>query len=500
MDMYGDEMGMEDAYGGYGGYGGPPTGSRARGTGTPSADAIQTYGSGLISLMDGLDLSPFFIADDAITVESGPVLQREAEEAFKAGNEGLGLELMFGYMATEYKDAVVALQTVKYSKAVKRPVWAIRWGVSMAVRGDATDPQPIREGATPNRRSLAGGGGGPGDYDGYGGMDEEMMDQGMDDEMEAEMEREMAEMEEQMSMEMDMEMEMGMGGRGFGGRGSGGRGPGSRSTTAPAQPSIPAREMLSAEVADELDKTIGLVAKVTAEEFSKRFQRGDFGPVFATVTPPETPNTSISEELNDALAESPEPLPMWQPGIVFLGRVDAYDQALPAARANKLDLVLHFDVVLKQGRNDMVQNISRCRLIPVKTGKSIVVSKGMDNREAMQLASVGRMDEREYVTEQLSNLFAIIDRDVKVIDLPRLSPDVARNRIASLLSSPASRTLRTLAEVRLYQVQGLIDQSEVETAFDIVGGTDGLTLLHGADKERVAMARKWAVKSQDSGR
>ncbi len=159
-------------------------------------------------------------------------------------------------------------------------------------------------------------------------------------------------------------------------------------------------------------------------------------------------------------------------------------------------MILHFDVVLKPGRTD-VQNISRLRLLHVAEKKSIVVSKGMDNREAAQLAAAGRMNEREYVLEQLSNLFAIIDRQVKVVDLPTLAPDVARRRIATLISGPQARSLRTLAEIRLYQAQGLIEEKEVEAAFDIVGGMDALTLLHGPLDERISIARKMAVASQN---
>ncbi len=107
-----------------------------------------------------------------------------------------------------------------------------------------------------------------------------------------------------------------------------------------------------------------------------------------------------------------------------------------------------------------------------------------------------RQGERAYVEEQLGNLFAILDREVKVIDLPKLSPEVARIQVARLISGPRARTLRTLAEIRLYQAQGLITESEVEAAYDIIGGVDALMLLHGPLDERLAMARQWAVDSQ----
>jgi hypothetical protein len=483
------QSGAMDMYGGYGS--GPSSRPFSLATGTPRADAMHAYASSLISLMGGVDLKPLFFAGQEVAVQGGPYLSREAEEAFQSGYQGLALELMFGHMATEYDDALVAIKTVKYSAAVKRPVWAIRWGISLAVRGETDDAQPIREGATP-AGSLARGG--PGDPNAMAmDMSMDMADQQMNAEMESQMQQQMEmQMQQQMDMEMQqsmgMDSDMGLRGGAMGGMGGG--------INVPPRPSIPERTMLSAEAGETLDKTLGLVATVTAEEFKKRFERGDFGPVLTTVTVPAAPLQSIGEKLNDALSEAAEPLPMWQPGIVYVGAFNGFDEAWPVAQAGKIDLLLHFDVLLKPGRNNMVQNISRCRLLNVYTGKSMGVSKAMDNREAAQFAGAGRMNEREYVTEQLSNLLAIIDREVKAIDLPALTPDVAHRRIASLISGPRARSLQTLAEIRLYQAQGLIDASEVEAAFDIVGGGDALLLLHGAQEERIAMARKWAVQSQ----
>jgi hypothetical protein len=307
-------------------------------------------------------------------------------------------------------------------------------------------------------------------------------------------------------------MQAQMGGRG---RGQGGGRPQRNSAPKP-----PERKMLNDEAKELLTKNLGLVAVVIGEEFDKRFQRGDFGPVFATLTQaPEidagvanapvvqlAPSGSMSAALNDALLDAGEPVHgMWHPGIVFLGEGHS-DEILSMAKQENLDLVLHFDVILKEGRNDDVQNISRCRLLQVsppvdsrgRAKHQVVTSKGMDTNEAIQFASAGRMDEREYVTEQLSSLFAIIDRDVKVVDLPKLPAAVAQRRIATIISGPQARTLRTLAEIRLYQAKELISESEAEAAFDIVGGNDGLILLHGPQLERLEAARRWATEAAAS--
>ncbi len=74
--------------------------------------------------------------------------------------------------------------------------------------------------------------------------------------------------------------------------------------------------MLDAQAREKLDKTLGLVAEVTAAEFNKRFQSGDYGPILTAVSAP-TPvepvrgvpraaapqpiQSPISESLNEAL-------------------------------------------------------------------------------------------------------------------------------------------------------------------------------------------------------
>ena len=87
----------------------------------------------------------------------------------------------------------------------------------------------------------------------------------------------------------------------------------------------------------------------------------------------------------------------------------------------------------------------------------------------------------------------VVDREVKLAPLPKLSPKVARRRIATLLAFDGVPRLETLAEIRLYQALELIEVDEVENAFDIVGGPDALMLMHGPIEERLKMARKWAL-------
>ena len=47
----------------------------------------------------------------------------------------------------------------------------------------------------------------------------------------------------------------------------------------------------------------------------------------------------------------------------------------------------------------------------------------------------------------------------------------------------------------MYQAKNLLTDEEVEAVFDIVGGAEGLLMLHGPQSERIEMAREWALKS-----
>ncbi|MDB4633762.1 hypothetical protein OAG76_00005, partial [Rubripirellula sp.] len=81
---------------------------------------------------------------------------------------------------------------------------------------------------------------------------------------------------------------------------------------------------------------------------------------------------------------------------------------------------------------------------------------------------------------------------------PALTPEIARRRVEALVGSPQSRSLRTLAEVRMYQAKNLLTAEEVEAVFDIVGGAEGLLMLHGPQGEKLEMARQWALQSLPS--
>ena len=89
------------------------------------------------------------------------------------------------------------------------------------------------------------------------------------------------------------------------------------------------------------------------------------------------------------------------------------------------------------------------------------------------------------------NFLVAMDRNLQVTEMPALTDDNARSRVGSLLGASSRRSFRTLAEVRLFQSQGLLTDDEVADAFYLVGGQDGLTLLEGSAEDRKAVVYRW---------
>ncbi|TWU36696.1 hypothetical protein Q31b_49780 [Novipirellula aureliae] len=445
-----------------------------------------------------LDLTPLFAPQiDPSLKDNRPLLKQQVEQAFRNGQMATAMELFFGHLVVDYDAASADLDSVKFSPVLKRPVWQSRWAVSLAVRGDQViSKSPILEdkGAMTTRQE---------------------------------------------SMDYDSEFdEMGYGHQ-------------DRPSNNTA-----ATEMLSRTADEMLQETLGLVAKVTAEQFTQRFSNGVFGPALASIIPQPIvenseangvggaadptrrtgsdfprgrpapgqmpPESGYEEEYEEdeeedafpseensparqnesgfnanpnvfQLGSGMEPFPMWQPGLVYLGEWSSAE-AIEMAQKNKIDFVLHFDVTLKEIRNARkpdaaayTQNISRCRLIRVGDGKTVTVSKPMDNLEAARQ----KRTSREYVDEQMGNLFAVIDHQLTLQEMPALTPEIVTRRVTALMAGREPKSLAAMAEIRYYQRKGLLSQQDTEKAFFLLGSDDGLKMLYATEEEKVEVIHKW---------
>lgn len=393
----------------------------------------------------------------------GPKLRNESHIAMRYGNLPLARELYYGHLARGSEAAIADLESIQFSGHLRRPAWHLRWAMSVGLHGDTeAEPSPIKAGQT-----------GMGDRSGMGdfGMDEMS---GMEDEM----------MMEDMEMDtemMEMEMEMEMDGSNMG------RQPGGRSA-APAAPVIPDAQMTNPEVTQRLDELMGLVATTVANGLETRFRGGNFGRALMDVAEEdETQGYTVGGD-----TVSPSEHSMWLPGIPFLGEANSRE-TVEMARQQNVEFLVHFDVALKEFRGGQVQNISRVKVIDIRSGKTVVSSGGMDSREVSRLLSTNRGSAEGHIAEQLETFWKILDSRLALIPFPTLSADVVKRRISQLVADNSLSTLRKLAEIRLYAHQGLLTEDETAQAFEIAGSIDAITILYGAESQAIEAVRSLAI-------
>ncbi|MEP5991655.1 hypothetical protein [Rhodopirellula bahusiensis] len=496
MEMYDSQMedqGMGDPYGesGYGsGYGGQSNSGGGNLAPSPMV-MLQVFRLDWSPLTERVQQVFTNATASQQPVALGPVLRNEAHVAYRYGNLPLALQLFHGFIARGSDAAEQQMDQIKFSKHFRKPLWHLRVGVSLGVHGDSstTDPSPITSSGSSN-------GMGRGDM----GMDAGMMEMDMamgnpGPGMEGAMRDGMG-MDDMSMGEMDMYAEdmgmggpgMGMGGPGMGGRGMGMPGRGGRNRNAAAM--APKAEMTDSEVNSRMEKFLGLVAESVKTGLSKRISDGKFGHALTDVERESTTqgHTVNGDSVDDA-AQS-----MWIPSVLFVGEGNSRD-TIKTAHNLELDLLFHFDVGLKENRVGAVSNISRVKVLDARTGKTLVSSGPMENTEVERMNRVGRGSASSYVDEQLKSLWAVVDERLTLSDLPTLSPEVARKRVAQVLGDSSMTPLRKLAEIRYYGYRGWLTEEEVEQAFEITGGPDAMKVLHGSDTQAIEAIHELVVEA-----
>jgi hypothetical protein len=478
-ESYGSEGMSEYGSEGSGGYGQPAA----------IASPALTLKMDLKRIMGLMPLKSLSSALPPGAVSGTPPLYRDAMVSYQNGDLSLALAHYYANMVVNPETAQDALDAVQYSATLRRPVWSIRIGTAIAVRGDeGAEPSPIQAGVTANQ--FAGG--------------EEFRGQ---------------QSEEFGGPPSGSEYEGGT--EGYEGM-SDGSIPGSQpNTPSIALPTIN-RPMLDKVAEETMKKSLGLVADNFAKEYESRYRSGNLGKALVDVpvkveepqrpafgaAPPEKEDPSKvypTNELIELFEEVGEPQGCWQPGLVFLGEIGS-DEAITLAKQLDLDFIVQFDVILKEsktpvrggnpeyanpGRAGGVENISRARLIHVDSGKALVSSKPMNNLEVSNLVQRKQFTDNDaYVADAMKVFWMTFDRTTEVKPLPPLTADLARRRVGQIVADVQGNPLIGLSEVRVYQKNGWLTESEVETAFDVIGGSKGLTMLYGPDQEKRAKVRE----------
>jgi hypothetical protein len=397
----------------------------------------------------------------------GPTLRNEATVAFRYGNLKLARELYYGFLARGGKAATEDLQELKFSGHFRRPVWQLRWGVSMGVHGDTAVAgfSPIRVGGgtdAPNGQQV----------DGFG--DSAMSDPGVSDpRMSPDSRSDSSDIREEGMEDGSSDLDS------FGQ-------PIDRNAAVAAAP--------EAQITDEsiqmrFEEVMGSVATTLAEGMKTRFERGQFGPAFANVDPE---STEQGDTVGGEFVSPSEPR-MWIPNVVYLGEESSDETVKIAAKAG-LDLLLRFDVAIKEMRNSMPQNLTRVRVVDVRDGKPLVMSGAMDNREVAKAVAANRGSAEKHIADALEKFWPIMDSKLSVIPFPKLTPEVARRRVTGVIGDASYTLLHKLAEIRYLHSQGYLSDEELEQAFAIAGESDAMTILYGSDALAIETIRELAMR------
>lgn len=357
-------------------------------------------------------------------------LWEQAAIALHQGDQKRALALYYAHLVADGVDATKSLANVDYSRLLKRPVWCIRFGVSVHPRVPdalANDPEPIRVGmkvTSPMVRSRLPAGTDPG-------------------------QAALVPVVAPVSSEFNN---------------------GLQNNSGATKVVTVLGGSATADVKETLDRNLGLVAEITAAMFASRQSSGKFGRAFEGM---EEAGAELASLRGNSDYTSPSDLPMWIPGVDFVGE-GSFTDMLAIAKKSELDMLLHFDVIVKENRTGSPSYTTRCKLLHVETGETIGLSKSIDKFE---IAS-GTSGVREAVQAQLTNLFEIIDKKSSVEPLPALQASHATARIDSLLASNKAGTLRSLAEIVMFRSRALITSDQLDHIFYFAGGENTLALLH----------------------
>ena len=418
---------------------------------TVMSTAYQQVSTGLASLFSTS-------AQDVEAKANNVTLWEEAALAFHQGDQKKSLALFHAHIIADGDDAINSRTAVDYSRLLKRPVWAVRFGVSVHPRipdSLLSDPEPIREGmavAGPRARGRGMAGGAS-----EGGLDSSSVrpPRGLVSRQDVSR-QDVSRQDDAMSMAMNSRMTDEFGG------GSG----------------MPVAKKIvttlggaaTEEVKKTLDRVLGLVAEVTSTMFASRFDSGKFGRAFDGMMPAGAELASLRTDAGDT---TPSDLPMWIPGVDFVGEGPVTDMTV-AAKRSEIDFLLHFDVIVKENRLGTPSYAARCKLVHVESGEVLGISKAIDKAEI----AAGTSAVLEAVTAQMTNLFEILDKKVSVEPMPALQSTHAVSRIDSLLGSNKARSMRSLAEIMMFCSRDLITPEQLDQVFLFAGGEDVLRLLH----------------------
>ncbi len=394
-----------------------------------------------------------------------------ADLSFRYGRDQDAMNCLYVHaLISDTEAAKEVLDKMGWIAPLKRPALAVRWGIAVeyvAPRNYNGNIFPI--GTTQNVPVKGAAGGQAGGGQPPGGMGDSGMGQGG----------------------------MGQGGMGQGGMGAGQANP-------------------------QLQQLTGELGQKVVAQLQERMGRGDFGQVMASQGKPAAagagegmsgymPAGGGSEMSGGGMAPDPgaggfgasgQPqgvrptaaVPL-APGIVMLGVVSAKDLREKGQKAG-VDAVCVFDVVVTVNpRAQLIKNETTIHLHDLTQAKELYESKTLNNIQ-IQLERADPKTDQDPVDKELESLFKVVDANWHLGPLPAgLQAEHVLNRLRILLAESHENPLPVLAEARMYQTRGLLQDSHyLATCQKLLGEADGTKLATASKEEKLTTVGKWLPK------
>ncbi|MCL4205856.1 MAG: hypothetical protein KJ000_25515 [Pirellulaceae bacterium] len=366
-----------------------------------------------------------------------------AQRAFRQGDDPLALRYLMAHAVTaDPEEAKLLLDKMGFNARVKRPSFAVRWGVGIEfIRPPNYNGSIFPIGTSQNiavKPVRGAGDGGLGEGAGIGATTGE-------------------------------------------GDFTGGRSP------------IPqAVKQLTGELGEKI-----------VEQFTLRLDRGDYGDVLKT--PPAASADGGATTYGGQYGESgyeggyggAQPGAQNQgprsivPGVALIDIGSAKDLVAKAKQAG-VDVLCVFKIaIVLNPRAQLVINNTSLLIFDVATGKEVFGTKPLNNIEVQKDRMEGKPDD---VAKALVAMFEHVDQTWKLGPVPAMEPQQVLTRIGAILNEgPGANPLPALAEVRMYHSRGLLQDNHLELAYQRLLGDEqaGRVLATGTVEEKRAVIEKY---------
>jgi len=170
--------------------------------------------------------------------------------------------------------------------------------------------------------------------------------------------------------------------------------------------------------------------------------------------------------------------------------VASQKELLAKAKEQDLDVMLLFAVKIAPGKNNIVRNETTVTLLDVRSSKKLHTAKKLTN---LDVQAARKANKDDGIEREVGRLFGYVDSNLKLKALPSaLDSDNVLKRVKSLFGSSSTNKLPILAEIRMYNVKGLLKDQHLGIAYERVLGVDfGRMLTTGSLADKTRALKRW---------